>query len=68
MKKLLLVLACAASLGLWMSCENEPQELDVTLHSGLSNDYYKNHGTATATKVTMVTKNMNIKVTYADDA
>lgn len=68
MKKLLLVLACAASLGLWMSCENEPQELDVTLHSGLSNDYYKNHGTATATKVTMVTKNTNIKVTYADDA
>ncbi|MDE6705027.1 MAG: hypothetical protein K2J81_03890 [Treponemataceae bacterium] len=55
MKKLLLVLACAASLGLWMSCENEPQELDVTLHSGVDTKTYANAGTVTATKVTMVT-------------
>ncbi|MBD5447020.1 MAG: hypothetical protein HDR32_04605 [Treponema sp.] len=67
MKKLLLVLACAASLGLWMSCENESQELDVTLHSGLIKDSYTNYGTAKATKVTMVTKNTNIKVTYTED-
>lgn len=55
MKKLLLVLACTASLGLWMSCENEPQELDVTLHSGVDTKVYANAGTVTAKKVTMVT-------------
>ena len=55
MKKLLMVLACVASLGLWMSCENESQELDVTLHSGVDTKNYSNRGTVTATKVTMVT-------------
>lgn len=38
-----------------MSCENELQELDVTLHSGVDTKTYSNMGTATATKVTMVT-------------
>ncbi|MBD5428359.1 MAG: hypothetical protein HDR39_03395 [Treponema sp.] len=50
MKKLLLTLACAASLGLWMSC-SDSNELDVTTHSA---DYkadtdYNYGGTLTAT-------------------
>ena len=56
MKKLLFVLACAASLGLWISCNNEAQELDVTLHSGVDTKKYDNSGKVTAKKVTMVTK------------
>ncbi len=55
MKKIALVLACAASLGLWISCNNEAQELDITLHSGVDTKSYYNAGTVTAKKVTMVT-------------
>ncbi|MDE5799299.1 MAG: hypothetical protein K2H73_09860 [Treponemataceae bacterium] len=47
MKKLLLTLACAASIGLWMSC-SDSNELDVTVHSaeGIA---YKYGGSLTAT-------------------
>ena len=65
MKKLLFVLACAASLGLWISCNNEAQELDVTLHSGVDMKEYNNAGKVTAKKVTMVTKR-GAKVAYDD--
>lgn len=65
MKKLLFVLACAASLGLWISCNNEAQELDVTLHSGVDTKEYNNAGKVTAKKVTMVTKR-GAKVAYDD--
>lgn len=65
MKKLLFVLACAASLGLWISCNNGEQELDVTLHSGVDTKEYNNAGKVTATKVTMVTKRGG-KVTLND--
>ena len=56
MKKLLFVLACAASLGLWISCNNGAQELDVTLHGGMDDKTYTNVGTVTAKKITMVTR------------
>ena len=55
MKKIALVLACAASLGLWISCDNGAQDLDITLHSGVDKKTYDNKGTVTAKKVTMVT-------------
>ena len=50
MKKLLLTLACAASLGLWMSC-SDSNELDVTTHSADYKAYtdYEYGGTLTAT-------------------
>lgn len=55
MKKIALVLACAASLGLWISCDNGAQDLDITLHSGVDKKNYDNKGTVTAKKITMVT-------------
>ncbi len=48
MKKLLLGLACAASLGLWMSCAND--ELDVTVHEDIDTVTYNYAGTVTATR------------------
>lgn len=50
MKKLLLALACAASLGLWISC-SDSNELDVTTHSAdyKGTTYYSYGGTLTAT-------------------
>lgn len=63
MKKIALVLACAASLGLWISCDNGAQDLDITLHSGVDKKTYDNKGTVTAKKVTMVT-NRGEKVAY----
>lgn len=65
MKKLLFVLVCAASLGFWMSCSNETQELDVTLHSGVDTKEYSNAGTVAAKKMTMVT-HKGAKVEYKD--
>ncbi|MDE5614309.1 MAG: hypothetical protein K2I74_06635 [Treponemataceae bacterium] len=47
MKKLLLTLACAASLGLWMSC-SDSNELDVTTHSA-DETAYGYGGSLTAT-------------------
>ena len=67
MKKLLFVLACAASLGLWISCNNGAQDVNLKLDTGLIEKGYTNYGTVTATKVTMVTKNTGIKVTYDGD-
>ncbi|MDE7228178.1 MAG: hypothetical protein K2N31_07640 [Treponemataceae bacterium] len=49
MKKLLLTLACAASLGLWMSC-SDSNELDVTTHKGVDTVHYEYAGTVTATR------------------
>ena len=49
MKKLLLTLACAASLGLWMSC-SDANELDVTTHAEIRTVQYNYAGTVTATR------------------
>lgn len=49
MKKLLLGLACAASLGLWISC-SDSNELDVTVHEGADTVTYAYAGTVTATR------------------
>lgn len=49
MKKLLLTLACVASLGLWMSC-SDANELDVTTHMGVDEVTYNYVGTVTATR------------------
>lgn len=49
MKKLLLALACAASLGLWISC-SDSNELDVTTHVGADTVTYEYAGTMTATR------------------
>lgn len=49
MKKLLLALACAASLGLWISC-SDSNELDVTTHEEIRTVQYRYAGTVTATR------------------
>ena len=66
MKKLLFVLACAASLGLWISCNNEAQDTNLKIDTAMVEKDYKNHGIVTATKVTMVT-HKGVAVTYEDD-
>lgn len=65
MKKLLFVLACAASLGLWISCNNEAQDVNLKIDTAMVEKEYTNYGTVTATKVTMVTKR-GVKVAYDD--